>query len=100
MKLGTIMGELIRLLEIPTPTALAGVIAEMALKHVEYGLQADHADPFRNAMINAIKKVVKKKGHKWHKKNQSAWNWGLKEIISMLVEATSAARPKVITLKR
>ena len=100
MKFGAILGELIRLLEIPNPSALAGVIAEMALRHVEYGLQPDHAVPFRNAMVATVKKVVKKKGHKWSKKNQSAWNWALNEITGMLVEATVAARPRVTNLKK
>ncbi len=100
IKLGTIVGELIRLLELPSPLALANNIAEMSLKHVEYGLEPEHAQPFRDAMVNAIKKTVKAKGHKWHSKTQKAWNWALKEIISILVEATCGARPKVATLKK
>ena len=94
------MGELIRLLELPSPVALANNIAEMSLKHVEYGLEPEHAQPFRDAMVAAIKKTVKSKGHKWHGRNQKAWNWALKEIISVLVEATVGARPKVTTLNK
>jgi hemoglobin-like flavoprotein len=98
-KVGAITGELIRLLELPSPAALANNIAELSLKHVEYGLEPEHSQPFRDAMVNAIRKTVKAKGHKWHSKTQKAWNWALKEIISILVEATCSARPKVTLLK-
>lgn len=100
IKLGTIIGELIRLLELPSPQALANSIAEMSLKHVEYGLEPEHSDPFRNSMVNALKKVVKSKGHKWDSKMSKAWSWALKEVISILVEATVSARPKIASLKR
>eukprot|EP00951_Prasinocladus_malaysianus_P027823 scaffold251340_cov36-Prasinocladus_malaysianus.AAC.1 len=95
IKLASIMGELIRLLEIQSPQNLAGEIAMMGLKHIGYGLKAEHSQPFRTAMVNTIKKVVVSKGHKWHHRSASSWNWALNEIIKYLVEATESGRPKI-----
>jgi hypothetical protein len=100
LKLGTIIVELIRLLEISSPKELAGVIAEMGLKHIEYGLEGWHEQPFKAAMVATMKKVVTSRGHKWHTKTSRAWNWALTEIIVYLLEAVNIGRPKIETLNK
>eukprot|EP00951_Prasinocladus_malaysianus_P047992 scaffold653423_cov42-Prasinocladus_malaysianus.AAC.1 len=95
VKLGSILHEVLRLLSFETPRELAGVIAEMALKHIEYGLEGKHVAPFKLAMLNTIKAKVTENGHKWSSKTKKAWLWALDEITTLLVEATNAGRPKV-----
>lgn len=100
IKLGMILSELIRLLEMESPRALGAVISEMALRHIEYGLMKEHVAPFRDVMIASLKRAVTERGHKWRPKNHKAWMWGLTEIANLLVEAVNQGRPKVQTLNK
>ena len=100
MKLGSILHEVVRLLAIETPKELAGNIAEMGLKHIEYGLEAKHVQPFKHAMLATIKARVTERGHKWMSKNKKAWNWALDEITSLLMDAVTVGKPKVKLLNR
>eukprot|EP00873_Tetraselmis_striata_P003952 jgi/Tetstr1/424216/TSEL_000148.t2 len=98
VKLGMILHEVVRLLALDSPRELSATIAEMALKHIEYGLEARHVEPFKAAMMATMKREVSNKGHKWSSKAKAAWVWALNEVITLLVGATTSGRPKVILL--
>ena len=55
MKLGAIFSEIIRLLELESPMDLGAAVAELALKHIEYGLQESHVDPFKVVLIQSLR---------------------------------------------
>lgn len=100
VKLGVILHEVVRLLSIDSPRELAGVIAEMGLKHIEYGLEAKHVQPFITVMLATIKMKLTEKGFKWMAKNKRAWSWALKEVTTLLINAVDGGRPKINILKR
>jgi hemoglobin-like flavoprotein len=100
IKLGLILSELIRLLEIQSPRVLGGIVAEMALRHIEYGLMSEHVAPFRDVMIASLKKSVTERGHKWKPRTTKAWKWAITEISTLLMEAVNQGRPKVETLNK
>eukprot|EP00873_Tetraselmis_striata_P007051 jgi/Tetstr1/427315/TSEL_017484.t1 len=95
MKLGNILADIVRLLELPSPTALAASVAEMALRHIEYGLEDHHVEPFKATLMLSLKRVVQDRGFRWTSRASMAWNWALGEIIGLLMEAVNMGRPKV-----
>ena len=95
-----ILSELIRLLEIDVPKVLGGEIAQMGLRHIEYGLQTHHVLPFRDVMVDTLKRAVTSKGHKWSHKATKAWNWAIAEIAGMLMDSVTKGKPLVEALKR
>jgi hemoglobin-like flavoprotein len=100
IKLGLILSELVRLLEIDSPKVLMGVIAEMGLRHVEYGLQKHHLRPFRDVMVDTLKRATAQKGHRWKTETTKSWNWAIDEIAGLIMEAVSKGRPMVDSLQR
>lgn len=99
-KLGEILGEVVRLLEMQTPVELKEVMTEMCLRHIEYGLEEHHVDPFKAALIACIKRCITGKGFKWSQKTRRAWEWSLTEITDLLMDGVLTGRPRVNTLSR
>lgn len=100
IKLGLILSELIRLLEMESPRELGGIITEMGLRHIGYGLRQEHIIPFRDVMVDALKKAVTNKGHKWKSSTTKAWNWAIGEVAGLIMEAVKNGGPLIAALQR
>ena len=72
----------------------------MGLRHIEYGLEKHHLRPFRDVMVDTLKRAATQKGHKWKTSTTKAWNWAIDEIAGLLMEAVSKGRPMVDSLQR
>ena len=99
-KLGEILAEAVRLLEIETPGELLEQLTEMSLRHIAYGLQDEHVDPFKECLIATVKHTVKARGFKWNQKTKRAWDWSLTEITDLLMDGVNSGRPRVQNLQR
>eukprot|EP00192_Tetraselmis_astigmatica_P001713 CAMPEP_0117667338 /NCGR_PEP_ID=MMETSP0804-20121206/10902_1 /TAXON_ID=1074897 /ORGANISM="Tetraselmis astigmatica, Strain CCMP880" /LENGTH=1564 /DNA_ID=CAMNT_0005475035 /DNA_START=106 /DNA_END=4800 /DNA_ORIENTATION=- len=99
-KLGEILAEAVRLLEIETPSELLETLTEMALRHIAYGLQDEHVEPFKECLIATLKSTVKSRGFKWNQKTKRAWDWSLTEITDLLMDGVNSGRPRVQNLQR
>lgn len=54
-KLGSILSDILRLIDLESPRELAAAIAELSLRHIEYGMEDWHVEPFKAVMLAMLK---------------------------------------------
>jgi len=100
MSVGRIVADILRLLELECPRDLAAAVAELSLKHIEYGLEEWHVDPFNTVMLSTLRQAVSARGFRWSSRTMAAWKWGLEELTSLLMSSVAVGRPKIEKLNQ
>ena len=87
---------IVRLQKITSPRLMASAVEELALMHIEYGVQPTrHPEPFKTALLRSMRRVLCIRGFQWTKSASQAWSEATDEALALLMDGIVTMQPKV-----
>jgi len=99
IKLGEIVLELIRLVELDSPDNFHTQMELLAMRHVDYGADRKHGAGFSASLLAAIRIFSVREGGRCSNSLEEAWKWVYDLAFSILFAVKEKVEPKVLDVR-
>lgn len=73
-------------------------LAQLSLRHLQYGVTSAHVDPFGVSLLTCVKTFCKKHAFNWKVEHQSAWKWLWKRVAKSFKKNLDTVGPHVTNI--